>query len=131
MARLTTVFLILCAAAASAEEREADIGPDAWRALTEGKTLHYYKDGELFGREYYAPDGDRVIFRFPQGQCAEGRWAYADGQYCFAYVGELHCFEHVLRGDDIFVKGVEDGSEQTVGEIVDNQPLSCAEAIDS
>ncbi|WP_340108181.1 hypothetical protein [Pikeienuella sp. HZG-20] len=107
------------------------IAPDAWRALTTGKTLHYYKDGVLFGREYYRNDDGDVVFRFPDGLCAEGRWAYADGEYCFAYGPDLHCFLHVKRGADIVIISGEDGDEQTVGRIAENEPLSCAEAIES
>lgn len=124
-------FIALSLIAGSAAAAEAPIEPDAWRALTEGKTLHYYKDGELYGREYYDPDGRTVVFRFPNGACAEGRWAFAEEKYCFAYANQLHCFRHVQRGRDIYVIGLEDGDEQKVEKIVDGEPLSCAEAINS
>lgn len=109
---------------------DAMIEPDAWREMTTGKILHYFKDGELYGREYYGPDGD-VVFRFPSGQCAEGRWAHADGKYCFAFDGDsrLHCFWHVMRDDKIVVIGEADGEEQTVEKIEDGQPLGCGSAI--
>lgn len=122
--------LILAAGAAAAGADEP-IPPDAWKALTTGKTLYYYKDGALYGREYYANDEGDVIFRFPNGACAEGRWAFADGQYCFAFAGELHCFRHVKRGSEIVVIGEADGEEQTVERIVEREPLSCGQALDS
>lgn len=118
------------ALAAGAVEDEP-IAPDAWRALTTGKTLHYFRDGKLFGREYYRNDDGEVVFRFPDGLCAEGRWAYADGKYCFAYGPDLHCFLHVKRDEDIVVISDEDGDEQMVERIVEQEPLSCAEAIES
>ena len=127
--RLLIAALVLAAGPAVASD--AEIGPDAWRALTEGKTLHYFKDGKLYGREYYAPDGKSTVFRFPNGLCAEGQWAYADRQYCFAYAGQLHCFKHIKRGDDIVILGLEDGEEQVVEKIAENEPLSCSEAVDS
>lgn len=118
-------------AATPAMANDAEISPDAWRTLTQGKTLHYFKDGELYGREYYAPDGKSTVFRFPNGLCAEGQWAFAERQYCFAYGGQLHCFKHIQRGDDIVILGLDDGEEQKVEKIVENEPLSCGEAVNS
>lgn len=117
--------------AAPAFASDVEISPDAWRALTQGKTLHYFKDGELYGREYYAPDGKSTVFRFPNGLCAEGQWAYAERQYCFAYAGQLHCFKHLQRDEDIIILGLEDGEEQKVEKITENEPLSCSEAVNS
>ena len=127
--RLLMAAMALVAAPAMASD--AEIEPDAWRALTTGKTLHYWKDGQLYGREYYAPDGKSTVFRFPNGLCAEGQWAFADRQYCFAYGGQLHCFKHIQRGDDIIILGLEDGEEQKVEKIAENEPLTCAEAVNS
>ena len=121
----------LTLAATTATAQEAAIGPDAWRALTEGKTLYYYKDGELYGREYFGP-GDRVVFRFPNGACTEGAWAYAEEKFCFAYAGQLHCFSHWMRDGEIVVRSIDDPEEeQTVEKIADNEPLTCDEAVDS
>ena len=129
--RLMIAAALLAASPAIANGSDAEIDPDAWRALTTGKTLHYFKNGELYGREYYAPDGKSTVFRFPNGLCAEGQWAYAERQYCFAYGGQLHCFKHIQRGEDIVILGLEDGEEQKVEKIVKNEPLSCSEAVNS
>lgn len=131
--RLLKLFLVFAALAggAMADSGDEPIPPEAWRALTTGKTVYYYKDGELFGREYYVNEEGDVVFRFPGGQCAEGRWAYAEGRYCFAFGAEMYCFQHVKRGDDIVVIGEDDGEEQTVERIVEKEPLSCAFALDS
>lgn len=122
------LFLIPCIAGAASDE---PIGPDEWRALTTGKTLYYHKDGELYGREYYKNEEGDVVFRFPNGQCAEGRWAFAEEKYCFAFGGQLHCFIHILRDGEIVVISLDDGSEQTVEQIAENEPLSCAQGVDS
>ena len=107
---------------------DALIGPDAWREITSGKTLHYYRDGELYGREYYYPDGNKVEFCSAEGFHAVGRWAFREDTYCFAYFGDLHCFRHVLRDGDIFVIGVDgDEEEQQVDLITDGGPLPCSE----
>lgn len=134
MQRLFALALITTSALApaSAIAQDALIGPDAWRELTDGKTLHYYQDGEPYGREYYEPGTNRVVFRAENGACAEGRWAHRDDTFCFAYFGELHCFEHVLRKGEIVVKGLQgDMEEQQVQEITDNEPLFCGEDIES
>ena len=129
---MKTPFAVLTfiALAAPALAGDAMIEPDAWRDMTTGKTLYYFKDGELYWKEYYGPDGD-VTFRFPSGQCAEGRWAHADGKYCFAFDGDarLHCFWHVMREDKIVVIGEADGEEQTVERIEDAEPIGCGSAI--
>lgn len=108
---------------------DALIGPDAWRELSTGKTLYYHKDGELYGKEFYRNDEGEVVFQFPNGQCAEGKWAHADDKYCFAFGAQLHCFWHVMRDGKIVVIGEADGEEQTVEEIVEGEALGCGAAI--
>ncbi|MEM7522446.1 MAG: hypothetical protein AAF360_01530 [Pseudomonadota bacterium] len=138
MRTLANAALATCLAAGlsggavgSVNAADALIGPDAWRALTTGKTLYYHKDGELYGREFYRNEEGDVVFEFPGGQCAEGRWAWAEDKYCFAFGGQLHCFSHVMRDGEIVVIGLEDGEEQTVETIADNEPLTCEEGIES
>lgn len=124
-----SALLVAAALAGAAGAKDTLIDPNDWREMTTGKTLYYYKDGELYGKEYYVNEDGDVVFRFPNGACAEGRWAHADGKYCFAFGGELHCFWHVMRGDEIVVIGEEDGEEQTVEKIVDHEPIGCGAAI--
>lgn len=131
MIAATGATMIMTAETALAAAGDEPIPPEAWRELTTGKTIYYYKDGKLFGREYYVNDEGEVVFRFPNGVCAEGRWAFAEGKYCFAFGSQLHCFQHVKRGSEIVVIGDEDGEEQTVERIVEAEPLSCAKAIES
>lgn len=107
---------------------EAVIGPDAWREMTAGKTLHYYQDGKLHGREYYYPDSQKVEFCSADGFHAVGRWAFADDTYCFAYFGDLHCFRHVMRDGEIFVIDVNDAEdEQRVENMTNGGPFPCSE----
>lgn len=115
-------------AAQAALAADALIGPDAWRTMTAGKTLHYYRDGALYGREYYYPDGEKVEFCSANGIHAVGRWAHSNDTYCFAYFGDLHCFKHVMRDGEIFVIDVNDAEdEQKVDHISDGGPLPCSE----
>lgn len=112
---------------------DAEIGPDAWRALTEGKTLFYYRDGALYGWEYYYPDSVKVEFCSADGVHAVGEWGYSEGTYCFAYFGDLHCFRHVMRDGEIFVIDVNSGDdgaggdEQRVDRIANGGPIPCSE----
>jgi hypothetical protein len=133
LARATVVAALISAVAApTLYAADALIGPDAWRAMTAGKTLHYYRDGELHGREYYYPDGEKVEFCSADGLQAVGRWAFADDTYCFAYFGDLHCFQHVLREGEIYVVDVNDAEdEQMVDHITDGGPPPCSEALKS
>lgn len=128
--KLVLAFMAF-AGGALAEPGDEPIPPEAWRAMTAGKTVHYYQDGKLFGREYYLNEQGDVVFRFPNGVCAEGRWAYADQKYCFAFDAEVYCFRHVKRGDQIVIIAEEDGDEQVVERIVEKEPLSCDSALDS
>lgn len=127
--RLALITSFLAALAVPGLAKDAMIGPDAWRELSTGKTLYYFKDGELYGKEYYADDEGNVVFQFPNGQCAEGKWAHAEDKYCFAFGGQLHCFWHVMRDGQIVVIGEADGDEQTVEKIVDGEVLGCGSQI--
>lgn len=125
---MLTAALICTATAPSLRAADALIGPDAWRAMTANKTLHYYREGKLYGREYYYPDGDKVEFCSADGFHAVGRWAFADDTYCFAYFGDLHCFQHVMREGEIYVVDINDEEdEQKVDLITDGGPLPCSE----
>ena len=126
LAVLTGLMTLIAVTAAA---KDALIGPDAWRELSTGKTLYYYKDGELYGKEHYIDDEGNVVFQFPQGQCAEGKWAFSDDKYCFAFGGQLHCFWHVMRDGQIVVIGEADGEEQTVEKIVEGEILGCGSEI--
>ena len=99
------VGLFLLGPLAAVAGSDVPISPEEWRALTTGKTLDYHKDGELYGREFYKNEEGDVVFRFPNGQCAEGRWAYAEEKYCFLFGGKLHCFIHIMRDGEIVKKG--------------------------
>ena len=125
---LFAASLVSAIAAPALHAADATIGPDAWREMTEGKTLHYYQDGKLHGREYYYPGGQKVEFCSADGFHAVGRWAFSDDTYCFAYFGDLHCFRHVMRDGEIVVVDVNDSAdEQTVGKITNGGPFPCSE----
>lgn len=101
---------------------------ESWRARVAGKTLYYYYDSGLVGREYYPPSGDRVVFQYADSTCFEGTWTAREGVFCFRYDG-VHCFTHHERDGQLIAREV-DGDEQTVREITD-EVLSCAPELSS
>lgn len=54
---------------------------------TQGRTLYYGQEGQLYGVERYLP-GRRVIWSFLDGRCKEGRWYEEAGEICFVYEDE-------------------------------------------
>ncbi|MEO0681815.1 MAG: hypothetical protein AAF192_15530 [Pseudomonadota bacterium] len=105
-----------------------DIAPEAWRAMTEGRTVWYRMDDEIWGRELYWPGGNRVTFQFADGRCLDAEWTFADRWYCFDFGGALgheaaHCFRH-LRHDGSLWALSAGGTPQAVDRI-DETPLSC------
>ena len=66
------VLLSLCASLVSADDSDVKpMAPDAFRALVEGKTVHYTLDGEYYGSErFYGKD--RATWQFPGGNCEDG-----------------------------------------------------------
>jgi hypothetical protein len=109
-----------------AERAPADepIGLDEWRALTDGRTVHYEINGQVWGREHFHKGRDTATFVAPDGQCMTAPWAYAEGVYCFAYQG-MDCFRHVRRGGRLFAAPIAgSGETQEIVRITD-EPLSC------
>lgn len=94
-----------------------------WRAIASGKTLYYYTQQGLVGREYYPPAADRrVVFVYFDGTCFDGTWSQEDGLYCYEFDG-AHCFRHFQQGERLYVEGV-DGDVQDILRITD-EVLSC------
>lgn len=75
----------LCAGLATAASA-GSVGPEAFEAMSEGRTLHFTLDGEPFGAEQYFADR-RALWRHADGSCAWGRWYPRDDLICFEYEG--------------------------------------------
>ena len=58
--------------------------PQAFEAASAGRTLHFSHLGQPFGSEQYL-SGRRVLWRFADGGCQQGRWWDEGDQICFAY----------------------------------------------
>ncbi len=132
--RLAVIAAALLIAAPSlatdpaAGERVLDLAE--WRALTDGRTVHYELRGRVWGREHFHRGRDSATFVAPDGQCMTAPWAYAEGVFCFAYQG-MDCFRHVRRGERLFAVPLSDaGDEQEIVRITD-EPLSCEPPLSS
>jgi hypothetical protein len=128
---LTALALVLAAplaamAAGAAEPAPAEepIGLTEWRAMTDGRTVHYEIGGQVWGREHFHKGRDSATFVAPDGECMTAPWAYAEGVYCFAYQG-MDCFRHVRRGGRLFAVPLsgESGAQEIVR--ITDEPLSC------
>jgi hypothetical protein len=108
---------------------DAPVSLEEWRDLTRGRTVWYMIDGALWGREYYHPDRDTATFVTAAGECVTAPWVYANGLYCFSYVG-LQCFRHFRRDGALMVAPLGGGGAQVVGRI-DDAPLSCEPPLSS
>ncbi|WP_316014782.1 hypothetical protein [Roseobacter sp. HKCCA0434] len=137
MIRIALAALLL-ATPALAQDEPRLIPPEEWVDMVGGQTVYYEIEGEPYGREYYAPDGESVVFEHVSGACLEGRWTYFEPleAYCFAWPGETSCFRHFEQDGARLIQGVEpDGtldteSLQEVGRIVP-VPLTCEPGVTS
>ncbi len=119
------VFSALGATPGAAKDNP--IGEAEWRKLTNGKTVHYIKNGRVVGREYYPPGEYFSIFEdTASGTCYEGPWAFTEGRFCFLYADNFQCFAHLRRGDMIVSKSDVSGREQIIDQIVGGDRLSCS-----
>lgn len=76
--------LLAALAAGSADAADAPLSPDAFDAISRGRTFLYTDGGRPYGMEQYLP-GRRVIWAFLGEECRQGEW-YAEGsEVCFVY----------------------------------------------
>lgn len=102
---------------------ERALSEEEWRDMVIDRTVYYEINGAYHGKEYYDPEGDRVVFIFASGECDEGTWREADGVFCFDYGGS-YCFYQFEREGGVVIRSVNDGSEQRVAQIT-TEALSC------
>lgn len=81
-------FAIIAAVtwASTPASAENPLSPDAFAALTLGRTLGYAREGgSIYGTETYFRDG-RVIWSYAGDACKSGQWyASSTGEICFIY----------------------------------------------
>ncbi len=109
-------------------EAGRDIPLSEWLARVEGRTVWYYTDNNLWGREYYHPGAGYVTFQYWTGECRQARWSFADGVYCFDFRDEIeHCFRHLSHDGDIWALPTNGGKAQAVI-YIDESRLDCGPA---
>ena len=79
--RAALLLALLAGPAFAAEDRP--LSPEAFEALTTGRTIVYSSGDSYYGTEQYLP-GRRVIWTFGD-QCLRGRWEAAGDHICFVY----------------------------------------------
>jgi hypothetical protein len=124
--RAALLTLALLAGPAAAGEV---LSPGAFAALAEGRTLHFTHLGRPYGAEQYFP-GQRSLWRYADGSCAEGRWWAAGEDVCFRYEGapEVQCWRFLSRPGGLAAEKLE--GEAVTGFVVemshaDRVPLAC------
>jgi hypothetical protein len=115
--------------AAGPAAAQTAVSPEAFEAMTAGKTYRFERQGRPFGAEQYFPD-KRVIWAFENGQCQRGIWfANPRDEICFVYEDDPvpQCWLFLEMPGGAFHARVvgADPSEDLVTSSVDEEPLDC------
>lgn len=120
---------LLALSVATAGTGQTPVSPEAFEAMSEGRTLHFTLQGSPFGSEQYFP-GRRSLWRFADGTCESGTWR-ADGErICFTYEDDAapQCWRFQREGDrfSAALTGTE-GAGDFVLDLShsDQEPLHC------
>lgn len=81
-------WMILAGFAAQSVAAQTPLSGPEFDSYTQGKTLFYGFEGQVYGVERYLPNR-RVIWSFLDGNCKEGVWYQRDEQICFVYEDRL------------------------------------------
>jgi hypothetical protein len=117
----------LALAAAAQAEETAPLSPEAFDALTRGKTMDTATAAGVYGVETFLP-GRKVIWR-DADRCVAGHWQAEEDRICFTYddkPGRPVCWTYFDKGD--FIQGWFEG-EGPVSEPImltpGEGPVSC------
>lgn len=103
------------------------VTPEEFRAISEGKTLYFTRNGRLFGIEQFYKRR-RSTWQFADGECDDGVW-YPEGEYiCFQYTKnpDAQCWTF-LKTDDGYVARPEGAGPESdlFLHSIDQKPLDC------
>ena len=115
------LLVILTALPGHAADESSVIPPEDFRALVEGRTLHYTVEGEYYGSEQFYP-GDRATWQNPGGSCEQGHWWQIGLELCFRY-GNTSCWK-TYEADDTRYAVSRSGLRVDI-ESIDDRPLLC------
>ena len=112
---------------------EEPVSPSEFRDFSEGYTLYFERDGEVFGSERFEANG-LSRWRYNDGSCVRGAWRAHGAQVCFLYESEeenrdVLCWR-ILRDDQgLFARLLSGASAGLELRIVgrDKKPLLCGD----
>ena len=104
-------LLALLALLASPAAAQGVLTPGAFEAMSEGRTLHFTRQGARYGAEQFF-EGRRSLWRYADGTCTEGRWWDEGGAICFRYADEPapQCWRFLPRSGGMAAELVEGGA---------------------
>ncbi len=128
-------WILACLSAAClafpAVAENAFLTAQEFEALTKGRVFATWQsDGvTLFGHEEFLP-GRKVMWKYADGECLPGRWAFENGSVCYRYDGDddPSCLRYTKDGSRII--GEQWGTDGPAGSRVvlsvsDDGPLNC------
>lgn len=106
---------------------EEIVSPEEFKKLSEGKTLYFTYNGELFGIEQFYKR-KRSTWQYSDGECVDGTWHAEEDLICFAYRGEpeVQCW-HFLKTEEGYAARAEGADPELDLKLsfVDTTPLDC------
>lgn len=124
--RVLLLALLAPCAAAGAQET---VSPEAFEALSEGRTLRFEQDGQFYGAEQFFT-GRRTLWQYPDGRCVYGRWYESGRLICFVYedTPDPQCWKVSRDGEalevELYIRGMPTGVAATLAGR-DTEPLAC------
>ena len=100
---------------------------DEFEAYTEGRTLFYGVNGQMYGAERYLP-GRRVVWTFLDGECKDGIWYEQDGDICFEYedMGPPQCWRFTRSPGGLIAEFTSDPAVAPLYEALDTgEEMQC------
>jgi hypothetical protein len=119
--------LILALVVAVQARAEGPVSPQAFEAMSVGRTLHFTLEGKPFGAEQYFP-GRRSLWRFADGTCEAGSWRAEGERIRFTYERdpEPQCWRMVEVGGRLRAALAGDGAGLVLDlSHADDAPLPC------
>ena len=103
------------------------VSPQEFEALSQGKTLYFTRDGELFGIEQFYKRR-RSTWQFADGECDDGIWYPIGDLICFEYTKNPNpqCWTFLKTADGYAARA--EGAPPELDLIlrsVDQKPLDC------
>lgn len=108
---------------------ETPLSGAAFDALTQGKTMTYARDGQVWGSEQYLADR-QVLWAFAGEDCKRGFWREAEpGLICFSYQDDpldLECWRFFTEDGQLTAQSMKEPGVAPLAVVAQSDaPLSC------